>query len=66
MGLLEMPKTMIAFQGGAYGSYLRWILYTLLVDKPIQSPFEKSTSHNISYLDTKLIQEGFVTKEHQL
>ena len=52
MGLLEMPKTMIAFQGGAYGSYLRWILYTLLVDKPIQSPFEKSTSHNVLYLDT--------------
>ena len=46
MGLLGMPKTMIAFQAGAYGSYLRWILYTLLIDKPIQSPFKKkSTSH---------------------
>jgi len=62
MGLLEIPKTTIAFQGGAYGHYLRWILYTLLVDKPIQSPFEKSTSHNVSYLDTKSIQEGLVTK----
>jgi len=64
MGLLEMPKTMIAFQGGAYGQYLRWVLYTLLVNKPIQSPFEKSTSHNLSYLDTKLIQEGLVVRRH--
>jgi hypothetical protein len=64
MGLLGMPKTMIAFQAGAYGSYLKWVLYTLLVDKPIQSPFKKSTSHDLSYLDTKLIQEGLVTKEH--
>jgi len=64
MGLLEIPKTMIAFQGGAYGYYLKWILYTLLVDKPMQSPFEKSTSHDVSYLDPKLIQEGFVTKKH--
>jgi hypothetical protein len=63
MGLLEIPKTMIAFQGGAYGYYLKWILYTLLVDKPMQSPFEKSTSHDVSYLDPKLIQEGFVTKK---
>ena len=64
MGLLGMPKTMIAFQAGAYGSYLKWVLYTLLVDKPIQSPFKKSTSHDLSYLDTKLIQKGLVTKEH--
>ena len=64
MGLLEMPRTMIAFQGGAYGSYLRWILYTLLVDKPIQSPFKKSTSHNVSYLDNYLIEQGLVTKQH--
>jgi len=64
MGLLEMPKTMIAFQAGAYGSYLRWVLYTLLVDDPIQSPFEKSTSHNVSYLDTKLVEQGLVTKQH--
>ena len=64
MGLLEIPKTVIAFQGGAYGSYLRWILYTLLVDKPIQSPFEKSTSHDLSYLDTRSIQEGLVIKGH--
>jgi hypothetical protein len=61
MGLLEMPKTIIAFQGGAYGSYLTWILYTLSVDNPIQSPFIKSTSHNTSYIDNKLIQEGLVT-----
>ena len=64
MGLSGMPKTMIAFQAGAYGSYLKWILYTLLVDKPIQSPFKKSTSHNLSYLDTKLIQKGLVIKGH--
>ena len=64
MGLLEIPKTVIAFQGGAYGSYVRWLLYTLLVNKPIQSPFEKSTSHNLSYFDTKLIQEGLVIKGH--
>jgi len=64
MGLSGMPKTMIAFQAGAYGSYLKWVLYTLLVDKPIQSPFKKSTSHDLSYIDTKLIQEGLVTKEH--
>ena len=65
VGLLEMPRTMIAFQGGAYGSYLRWILYTLLIDKPIQSPFKKkSTSHNVSYLDNYLIEQGFVTKQH--
>ena len=64
MGLLGMPKTMIAFQAGAYGSYLKWVLYTLLVDKPIQSPFKKSTSHDLSYLDTKLIQKRLVTKEH--
>lgn len=64
MGLLEMPKTIIAFQGGAYGNYLKWILYTLSVDAPIQSPFKKSTSHDKSYMDTKLIQEGLVTKYH--
>ena len=64
MGLSGMPKTMIAFQSGAYGSYLKWILYTLLVDKPIQSPFKKSTSHDLSYLDTKLIQKGLVIKGH--
>lgn len=64
MGLSKLPKTIIAFQAGAYGSYLRWILYSLLVDSPIQSPFRKSTSHNVDYLDPKLIEQGLVTKDH--
>jgi hypothetical protein len=64
MDLLEIPKTMIAFQAGAYGSYLRWILYTLLVDHPIQSPFRKTTSHNVSYLDTRLVDKGIVADHH--
>jgi hypothetical protein len=46
-----MPKTTIAFQGGAYGNYVLWILYSLLTDGPLVSPFKGSTSHNRDYID---------------
>lgn len=64
MGLSKIPTTTIAFQGGAYGNYVKWLLYTLMVNKPVVTPFKNSTSHDYSYFDTKLIQEGFVIPSH--
>jgi len=56
------PRTIVAYQGGAYGSYLFWVLYTLLVDKPIKTPFIGSTSHNKSYYDAELLQKETVLR----
>ena len=61
---LNMPQTAIAFQGGAYGNYFHWILYSLLNRKPLQSPFEHSTSHDRSYIDPALLESGTLLEEH--
>ena len=55
---LNMPQTTVAFQGGAYGSYMHWVLYSLLYPAPLISPFKKSTSHNRSYIDPALVESG--------
>ena len=60
----KIPKTTIAFHGGAYGNYIKWILYSLLVDEKIVSPFLDQTSHNFNYLSSKLLQEDLVIKKH--
>ena len=46
----DFPRINIAFSGGAYGHYLKWILYSLLIDEPLVSPFEGSTSHSKDYI----------------
>ena len=39
----------IAFNGGAYGTYLEWVLTTLTTDIPIQTPFTSvGNSHNFA------------------
>ena len=59
-----MPRTTVAFQGGTYGMYVQWVLYSLLVDGPVQSPFEHSTSHSKSYIDKKFIDDGIILRDH--
>jgi len=39
-------KIVIAFNGGAYGSYLMWILYTLLYDDEIFDPFNEDLGNS--------------------
>ncbi len=46
----DFPRINISFAGGAYGHYLKWILYSLLIDEPLISPFQGSTSHSKDYL----------------
>ena len=61
---LNIPQTTIAFQGGAYGSYMHWVLYSLLYPAPLMSPFKKSTSHSRSYIDTALVEAGTCLLRH--
>ena len=56
MDLLKIPATAIAFQGGAYGQYVKWLMYTLLVNGPVASPFRNSTSHG-PYIDDALVDQ---------
>ena len=49
MDLSKIPRINIAFQGGAYGHYVRWLLFSLLVDGKLNPPWDGSTSHNLSY-----------------
>jgi hypothetical protein len=46
----------IAFQGGSYGSYLKWVLYQLLYSDEIKVPWDTgNTSHNMDYIvDSKV------------
>ena len=46
----DFPRINISFSAGAYGNYLKWILYSLLIDEPLVSPFKGSTSHGEDYL----------------
>jgi len=61
----SIPRTSIAFHYGAYGNYIQWLLYTLLVDNRIVSPFLGQTSHNLDYFSTEILQAGQVSKNHQ-
>jgi hypothetical protein len=59
----DFPRINIAFSAGAYGHYLKWILYSLLIDEPLVSPFKGSTSHGKDYLsdyakNAKLFESG--------
>ena len=56
MDLLKIPATSIAFQGGAYGQYVKWLMYTLLVNGPVVAPFKSSTSHG-PYIDDALVDQ---------
>lgn len=64
MSLLNLPKTTIAFQAGGYGHYIKWLIYTLMVEGPIVSPFEDSTSHSKGYIDKNLLAQGYVLPRH--
>lgn len=46
----SIPRINIAYAPGSYGNYIKWILYSLLVDEPLVSPFKESTSHNMNYI----------------
>ena len=46
----DFPRTHISFAGGSYGHYLKWILYSLLIDEPLVAPWFESTSHNTGYI----------------
>lgn len=46
----DFPRINISFAAGAYGHYLKWILYSLLIDEPMISPFQGSTSHDKDYI----------------
>ena len=61
---LNIPQTTVAFQAGAYGSYMRWVLYSLLHPGPLKSPFLKSTSHTNSYIDPSLFESGVCLTRH--
>ena len=45
-----IPRINISYAQGAYGNYIKWILYSLLIDEPLVSPFEASTSHGKDYI----------------
>ena len=55
-----MTNIAIAFPGGAYGNYLRWILYQLLFnDSEIVAPWDRDgTSHNRSYIKHHTVKKG--------
>ena len=61
---LNIPRTAIAFQGGAYGNYIKWILYSLIVPGELASPFSQSTSHNRNYIDPAYIHNGIMPLDH--
>ncbi len=46
----DFPRINIAFAGGAYGHYIKWILYSLLIDEPLVAPWRGSTSHSKGYI----------------
>ena len=46
INLSETKETAIIYNGGAYGTYLEWVLTTLTTDIPIQPPF---TNHGNSH-----------------
>lgn len=50
MDLLNIPRINITFSGGAYGHYMKWILYSLLIDEPLIAPWRGSTSHSKDYI----------------
>lgn len=45
-----IPRINISYAPGAYGNYIKWILYSLLIDEPLVSPFKESTSHSMDYI----------------
>ena len=45
-----IPRINISYSPGAYGNYIKWILYSLLVDEPLATPFRDSTSHDQQYI----------------
>jgi len=47
---MGLPRINIAFPGGAYGHYMKWILYSLLIDEPLIAPWVGSTSHGKDYI----------------
>jgi hypothetical protein len=50
----------IAFNGGAYGTYLEWVLNTLISKDPIQKPFTAlGNSHNSKFGKHLIDMEGF-------
>ncbi len=46
----DFPRINIAFAPGAYGHYMKWILYSLLIDEPLLAPWVGSTSHGKDYI----------------
>ena len=46
----DFPRINIPFAPGAYGHYMKWIMYSLLIDEPLVSPFKGSTSHAKNYI----------------
>jgi hypothetical protein len=51
--------TAIAFQGGSYGSYLKWVLYQLLFPGEITVPWDRDgSSHNLNYINSNLVTKG--------
>jgi hypothetical protein len=46
----DFPRICIAYAGGAYGHYIKWILYSLLIDEPLVAPWVGSTSHSKDYM----------------
>jgi len=58
---LKNNKTAIPYQGGAYGSYVKWVLYYLLINDEIIPPFAShGTSHNWDYLKDKHVAKKHV------
>ena len=40
----------IAYNGGSYGTYLHWLIFTLTTDVPVMSPLaSNATSHGFEY-----------------
>lgn len=56
---MKSTATVILYNGGAYGSYLQWLIYSMTVNYPVVDPLtSKGTSHNF----TKLLDQSDMTQ----
>ena len=60
-------KIVVSFPGGAYGSYLLWLLYTLTSDEEIIAPFgDNGNSHNAKKIANRTAQRWITLTQMQV
>lgn len=69
MNISKMKNTLIiAFNAGAYGTYLEWVLNSLLTDQPLKAPFTQNGNSHATQLGIHLHNmtgfQRYVKSEH--